>query len=141
MLHHSLERNDASKMFYLLPIRSQLSIRLLLFTIVSYNLPSTDIKFTELQMGSKDGIPFTLLQGKREASMTTVRCRHLVGTEIAAHVKGVMNLVKRITGTARIIRITRMQTETNPPHLLEELPSLSKLLKNAEIHLPFVILK
>lgn len=61
--------------------------------------------------------------------MTTVRCRHLVGTEIAAHVKGVMNLVKRITGMARIIRITRMQTETNTPHLLEEPPSLSKLKK------------
>lgn len=64
MLHHSLNISHASKMFQPLPIKSQLSIQLLLFTRASYNAPSTEAKFTELQRGSKDGIWFTSLQEK-----------------------------------------------------------------------------
>ena len=82
MLHHSLERSHASKMFQLLPIRSQLSIRLLLFTIVK-SFTQYRYQIYELQMGSKDGIQFST---SREASMTRVRCRQLVSTEIAIYV-------------------------------------------------------
>lgn len=66
MFHHSLKKNPkpASNMFQPLPIKSQLPTHLLLFTRASFNAPSTEAKFIELQRGSKDGICFTSFQEK-----------------------------------------------------------------------------
>lgn len=139
MLHHSLEKSHASKMFQLLASRSQLSIHLLLFNIVSYNLPSTDLLNSRWVHRIEFGLPYFKRRVDDWGQVQTPS--QYWDSHIC--VKGEMNLVRRITGMARIIRVTSMQTSTlevNPPQW-EELPSLSELLKNAEMHLPFVILK
>lgn len=107
MLHHSLERSHASKMSQLLPSRSQLSIHLLLFNMVSYNLPSTDLLNSRWVHRMEFSLPYFKRRVDDWGQVQTPS--QYWDSHIC--VKGEMNLVKRITGMARIIRVTRMQTD------------------------------